>query len=172
MSLEDELGQWDRKSKDFLASLFDRHNCQPGFLAGLVGMVDDPRLQSGATWLLKHHFDQGGEPLDDKLVSAVYNKTPMLVHWDAKLHVLQCIKQMPVPDSQMRTVEAFVRHCLADDARFVRAWAYSGFCELARRFPQYQAEATHVLNEARASETAGSVLSRVRRELRRGFAID
>lgn len=169
MSLEDELVQWDRKSKDFLAGLFDRHNGEPGFLTSLAGMLDDPQLQSGATWLLKHHFDQGGDLLDDNLVSALYKKTPMLVHWDAKLHVLQCIKQMPVPDSQMSTVEAFVRRCLADDAKFVRAWAYSGFCELARRFPQFQAEATHMLNEALTSESAGSVLSRVRRELQRGY---
>lgn len=172
MSLDDELAKWDGKSKDFISDVFDRHHDKPGFLTSLASMFDDPKLQSGATWLLKHHFDQGGEPLDENLVVTVYKMTPILVQWDAKLHVLQCITQMPIPDSEMRTVEAFIRHCLTDDAKFVRAWAYSGFCELARRFPQFQAEATHVLNQALSCETAGSVLSRVRRELKRGFASD
>ncbi|MEO9877417.1 MAG: hypothetical protein ABJM26_17340 [Anderseniella sp.] len=169
MSLEDELAQWDRKSKDFVSNVFDRHHNQPDFLTDLAGMLDDTHLQSGATWLLKHHLDQNGEPFDTHLVTAIYRNTCALVHWDAKLHVLQCIAQMPIPDSEMRIVEVFVRRCLIDDAKFVRAWAYSGFCELARRFPQFQAEATHVLNEALTNETAGSVLSRVRRELQHGF---
>ena len=41
--------------------------------------------------------------------------------------------------------------------------------ELARRFPEFQPEAADILDQAMASETAGSVLARVRRELRRGF---
>lgn len=169
MSLKTEVGQWDRKSKDFISEVFDRHRDQPGFLTDLAGMLDEAHLQSGATWLLKHHFDQGGEPFDTHLVTAIYRDTSALVHWDAKLHVLQCVAQMPVPVSEKPTVEAFVRHCLTDDAKFVRAWAYSGFCELARRFPEFRSEATHVLNEALSSETAASVLSRVRRELQRGY---
>ncbi|MEO1160828.1 MAG: hypothetical protein AAFW74_10315 [Pseudomonadota bacterium] len=169
MSLERELGQWNRKSKDFISGLFDRYHDRPGFLTGLAGMLDDPQLQSGATWLLKHHFDEGGEPFEQDLVAAIYRKTPALIHWDARLHILQCMAQMPVPEPEMRTVESFVRHCLTDDARFVRAWAYSGLCELARRFPEFQTEAARVLNEALSHETAGSVLSRVRRELKRGF---
>lgn len=169
MSLEDELAQWDRKSKDFISKVFDRYYDRPDFLTSLAGMLDHTQLQSGATWLLKHHFDDGGGPLDAHLVTAIYRNTSALVHWDAKLHVLQCIVQMPVPEAEMRTVETFVRRCLTDDAKFVRAWAYSGFCELARRFPEFQPEATEVLNEALTSEAAGSVLARVRRELRRGF---
>ncbi|WP_108881512.1 hypothetical protein [Anderseniella sp. Alg231-50] len=169
MPLKDELGRWDRKSKDFISDLFDQHHQQPGFLAGLVGMLDDTQLQSGATWLLKHHFDEGGEPVDEKLVAAIYRKTPGLVPWDARLHILQCMPRMPIAQAEMRTVETFIRHCLADDAKFVRAWAYSGFCELARRFPEFQADAVQILNEALSGETAGSVLSRVRRELQHGF---
>ena len=168
MSLDREIGLWDRKSRDFIADVFDRHHSRAGFLKDLVGMVDDGELQSGATWLLKHHFDKGGEALDESLMTAIYRKTPDLVHWDARLHVLQCMAQMPIPPAEQHTVETFVRQCLTDDAKFVRAWAYSGFCELARRFPQFQAEAVEILTEALSSETAGSVLSRVRRELQRG----
>ena len=169
MSLEDEIGQWDRKSKDFISDVYDRRHDEPGFLTDLAGMLDDTHLQSGATWLLKHHFDVGGTPFDADLVTAIYRKTPALVNWDAKLHVLQCIARMPIPEPELRTVETFVRRCLPDDVKFVRAWAYSGLYELARRFPEFRAEATKVLNEALTSETAGSVLSRVKHELKRGY---
>ncbi len=169
MSLKAEIAQWDRKSKDFISDVFDRHRDRPGFLTGLADMLDDAELQSGATWLLKHHFDAGGADLGEELVAAIYSRASGLVQWDARLHVLQCIARMPIAESEKTTVEAFVRVCLEDDAKFVRAWAYSGFCELARRFPELQPEAVNILDEAMTSETAGSVLARVRRELRHGF---
>lgn len=169
MPLEDELLLWDRKSKQAILSLYERYHARSGFLAALAGMLDDTQLQSGATWLLKHYFDNGSQSLDESLVALIYSKVPGLVHWDAKLHVLQCMSHMPVPAAEMRTVEAFVRSALSDDVKFVRAWAYSGFCELARRFPEFQKEAQQVLNAALESESAGSILSRIRRELRTGF---
>ena len=124
MSLKDEIARWDGKSKEFIADVFDRYRDRPGFLRGLADMLGDAQLQSGATWLLKHHFDEGGGNLDEDMVAAIYRKTSGLVQWDARLHVLQCVARMPIAEPEKSTVETFLRQCLEDDVKFVRARCY------------------------------------------------
>lgn len=169
MSLSADIAKWDGKSKTAIVQIYNRYVARPDFLREVVEAFDNANLQSGATWLLKHHFDEGGDALDPQLVREVYRSTPSLVHWDAKLHILQCVEQLPIPRSELPVAEGFIRRCLKDDAKFVRAWAYSSFHELAVQFPEYRPEVSQMLADALATETAGSVLSRVRRKLRQGF---
>jgi len=56
-----------------------------------------------------------------------------------------------------------------DEAKFVRAWAYGGFRELAAQHPKYQPEVSRTLEGALATETAASVLVQIRRARKRGF---
>lgn len=169
MPLEADIAEWDRKSKVAISRIYGRYTKSTGFLEQVIGAFGDADLQSGATWLLKHHFDEGGGALESKLVKKIYGSTPNLIHWDAKLHVLQCMERLPIPKSELRRVEAFLRHCMKDDAKFVRAWAYSGFHELAVQYPAFRPEAAQILENALTSETAGSVRSRVKRKIKQGF---
>ena len=169
MSLKDEIAAWDLKSKDAICAVYDRHAGVPGFAGEIIAFFDDPALQAGATWLLKHHFDEGGDGIGEPLSLAVFERLPVLEGWPARLHVLQCLDRMPIPASMMRQTERFLCDCLKDDVKFVRAWAYNGLHRLAEQYPQFQVEATQTLENALVTETAGSVLARVRRALKTGF---
>ena len=89
--------------------------------------------------------------------------------WESKLHLLQCMAYLPVPKSQLPSVESFIRTNLTSDNKFVRAWAYSGFYQLARQVPTLQAEASALFHHALDTETAGSVRSRINRVIKLGF---
>ena len=114
----------------------------------LAECLEDEGAQRGATWLLKHYLEQQPRSVDAATIESVYSRLEELVHWEAKLHVLQCIPYMPVPAAQAQAVETFVRSCLRDQAKFVRAWAYNGFCELARLRPGLRGEAMRLFERA------------------------
>lgn len=169
-TLKADIDLWDGKSKDAIARVYQKHGGRADFLADVIALIAAEPTQIGATWLLKHYFDEGGPPLDATQAKAVYAKIGSLVHWEAKLHVLQCMEHMPIPKGQVKPVEKFLRVCLAGEAKFVRAWAYSGFHELARQHPEFRPEASRILADALETETAGSVLARIRRKVQQGFS--
>jgi len=80
MSLHEDLSAWDLKSADDIGSIFDGHASRPSFLKEIVELLDEVPLQRGAPWLLKHHFDLGGEPIGARLVDTVYGKMTKLSH--------------------------------------------------------------------------------------------
>ena len=169
MTLKADIEGWDTKSRDAIARVYDKHVGDADFLVHVIALIGKAPTQVGATWLLKHSFDEGGVPLDAALASAAYSKVDGLVRWEAKLHILQCMERLPIPESRVRPVEQFLRDCLASEVKFVRAWAYSGFHELARQHPAFRAEASRLLADALETETAASVLARVRRKVKQGF---
>ena len=169
MSLQSDLKGWDGKKADYLTEVYDRYSSQPDFLELLIVQMNASSLQSGATWLLKHHFDCGGEKLDAELATQLYKNLPALVLWDAKLHVLQVMQHMPIPGHQAAMTKAFVDQCLQDDVKFVRAWAYSGFWELARQHPRFRGQAEALLQNGLEQETAASIKARIRKCLKRGW---
>ena len=91
-----------------------------------------------------------------------------LEHWESRLHVLQSIPYMPIPGTHKKKVETFLRECLVDDVKFVKAWAYSGFYELAVQYPEYQDEAEQFFEMAMRDQPA-SVRSRIRNIMKKGF---
>ena len=169
-TLKADIDLWDGKSKNAITRVYKKHNGKANFLVDVIALIADEPMQVGATWLLKHYFDEGGPPLESPSAAAVYSKVDSLVHWEAKLHVLQCMEHLPISKDQVKPVEKLLRLCLAGEAKFVRAWAYSGFHELARQHPEFQPEASRILAVALETETAGSVLARVRRKIQQGFS--
>jgi hypothetical protein len=75
---------------------------------------------------------------------------------------------MPIGDADRIEVETFLRQTLNDSNKFVRAWSYNGFYQLARHFPQYREEAEAIFEMALRDEAA-SVKARVRNIIRAGF---
>ena len=157
------------KSTESIIAIYDQYAAAEEFTAQLVNYMNKPALQRGATWLLKHHLEITGNTLAPPLNDRVYAHVSTLDHWEAKLHILQCMSQLPISNKCVSKVETFLRNCLANKAKFVRAWAYSGFHLLATQHPQFQQEAELLFDQALQHETAGSVKVRVRRAIKLGF---
>lgn len=164
-SLAKSLKDWDGKATAPLEELFADYHEHPGFLVTLVDFCETEELQRGATWLLKHHFDQKGPPLTDGLTRLHINSLPSLRHWDAKLHILQYFEQLRLRDDMEEALGTFVESELSSDNKMVRAWAYYDLAVLARRFPNRKEAAVEILTRAQALETAGSIKVRVRKAL-------
>lgn len=167
MSLERDLDAWDGTSSDALQATFDRHQDSPSFLRDLIRHAGSVDREAGATWLIKRWVETS-EGIVSAQAEQLLTVIPMLEGWEAKLHILQCLPHVAIPASCRDVVESFTRECLHAENKFVRAWAYGGFYELARHFPQYRDEAESLMERGRAEEPA-SVRARIRRATARGF---
>ena len=165
MELEQEITIWDGKSADDIKEIYLRHAPTPSFIPELTQLMAQESTQVGATWLLKRHLEDK-QTLTQADINAVYQHLPLLVDWEAKLHVLQSIPFMPIPLSEANQVYSFLQACVADQNKFVRAWAYNGFYELARQHLDYQVE-TRQLFETAVKDEAPSVKARIRHILKK-----
>ncbi len=160
MSIKSEIGQWTSASTKELAEIYDRHCGDSAFSSELLALVGNDLLQRGATWLLKRYLENDNQ-LTKTQVSALYRQLPTVQLWESKLHVLQCLVFMPILQSEKRHVEMFLRSCLEDTNKFVRAWAYNGFHVLALQYPAYENETRQFFEMAMRDEVP-SVKSRIR----------
>ena len=167
MSIRKEIEGWDGKSADDIRGIYDRHCRASSFVSEILRLAKQQSLQKGATWLLKRHLENT-RCLEPHAIKDAYQLLQKLEHWETKLHVLQCIPYMPIPKTHKRKVETFLRECLDDDTKFVRAWAYSGLYELAFQYPEFQKETKQLFEMAMRDEPA-SVKSRIRKVMTKGF---
>ena len=167
MSIRQEVAGWDGKSADDIRGIYDRYRHASSFVSEILSLAKQPPLQKGATWLLKRHLENTG-CLEPRAIKDVYQLLQKLEHWETKLHVLQCMPYMPIPRTHKKNVETFLRECLVNDTKFVRAWAYSGLYELAFQYPEYKEEAKQLFEMAMRDEPA-SVKSRIRKVMKEGF---
>ena len=159
-NLTADLGSWDGKSAAVLQSIYERHSADADFLPTLLARLADVHLQRAATWLLKRHIELGNS-LSATECRSVLGSLAAQEDWESKLHLLQCLPHLSVAEEGREGLEAFLDACVRSDRKFVRAWAYNGFNELALRFPQYRDAVDELL--ARASESeAASVRARIR----------
>ncbi len=165
MTLSEEIASWDGKSAAALQSTYERHCAEEGFVATILGHFADVELQRAATWLLKKHLESGNS-LTAADGRAVFDMLSVQGHWECKLHVLQCLPYLEIPESESASLERFLDACLESDNKFVRAWAYNGFSELSLRFPRYRERVDGLLARAATSEAA-SVRARIRNILKR-----
>lgn len=169
MTLKSDIAEWDTKAVKDIEGVYDEHAGSRGFLNRVIRFAPDPDLQVGATWLLKRHCETVDGAVTPDLADELYAGVGRLTRWEARLHVLQCMAYIPVPGKRARVVARFLDTCLSDENTFVRAWAYTGYAELARAHPRYREEAAALLEDALERETKASVLARVRRTLKKGF---
>ncbi len=167
MDIEEIIKDWNGRSVGNMEEVYETFREDPAFISTLIGCLKDPSYHVGATWLLKHHF-LAGHVLTPSEISKIYRPAIRMEHWMSKLLILQSMPYMPIRKVDVRYVEPFVRACLKDENRMVRAWAYNGFFELAVQHPTYQKEARELLTAAKDDE-AGSVRARIRNIMRTGF---
>ena len=135
--LTEELGAWDGKSTAALQSIYRRHCADEDFVATTLVLVADVNLQRAATWMLKRHQELGN-PLSARECRSILGSLSVQQDWESKLHLLQCLPYLSIADEDRVGIEQFLDACVRSDKKFVRAWAYSGYHELALRFPQYR----------------------------------
>ncbi len=167
MKLIDFLSAWDGVSHLYLKKIYSSISSDKQFTASLIRAIERKELESGVSWLLKHHLSSGHRltpAQEEKLVGML----PHLSDTDCKLHVLQCMQYLSISKQHCDTYAGFVSECLAADNKFVRAWAYSGLYELAVRHPAYRKEAKASLALA-TKDPAASVRARARAVLKKGF---
>ena len=167
MSFASDIREWDGKTAATIEQVYTRACSTPTFVQDLMALIPEPDAQLGATWLLKKHVDNGNE-INAAEAASLLQALHRLKHWGARLPVLQCLSAVSIPSRYRNKTETFLRSCLEEENKFVRAWAYSGLYELARQFPQYRVEVSQLLEAALGSEPA-SVKARVRKCLATGF---
>lgn len=165
--LEHIVGTWDGKTTVLLEEAYGGYGREAWFVETIVGWHGERPLQRGASWLLKKHLETGGA-IEPEQIQAIFRLLPELEHWETKLHILQSMGYLPIDAADVERVEAFLRGCVAADKKFVRAWAYHGFWELARQYPAYRPEVGRMLGQALEDEAA-SVKARVRKLVKQGF---
>ena len=166
MELKQAIADWDGKAVAAIVAIYGRFSLTPTFIPQLIQFLAQEPLQMGASWLLKHHFENNRQ-LTQGEIADIYQLLPELKHWSSKLHILQCIPFMPIAAAQAAQVHQFLETCVTDKNKMVRAWAYNGFYELAVQHESYKAEAKQRLDNALTDEAA-SVKARVRNVLKRG----
>ncbi|MBW4708018.1 hypothetical protein KX928_09485 [Roseobacter sp. YSTF-M11] len=157
------LEPWDQTSATDIADIYQRYQHQEDFLPALIRCSRREECERGATWLIKHHCEKGGASFSDDDRHAFYRGVGRLVHWEAKLHVLQTMPAIAVPRTLRSDVKAFVLKSLADSNKLVIAWAYFALALLADQFPEYREEALGVLALAAPDYPSGAIAVRIRK---------
>ena len=167
--LKEKLQSWDGKSAGAIKRIYGRFAAEPGFAERLIAMSADQTLETGATWLLKHHMEVTKRGLNPTLALKLAQTLPDLSGWEAKLHCLQILPYLALPGESTELVFRFVLACREDQNKFVRAWAYSGLHHLALAHPGFRTEVRALLENAVRTEQAALVKVRLRRALEQGF---
>jgi hypothetical protein len=169
MAMKEEIAAWDAKAVEPIEATYARYHAQKDFVSDLIALFSDETCARGATWLLKHCLESGGAGVSAAQSKRVVAQLGALIHWEARLHVLQCLSALTIAPGDAEKVARFIRDGLSDDAKFVRAWSYNGLRELAMQHPAYQKEAHRTLEAAMETEKAASVKVRIRKALEAGF---
>jgi hypothetical protein len=163
MTLKSDIEAWDGRSAAALCRIHETHRDDPGLALELVGLIGSLRCRMAATRLLKRHLEARAAVRDPHAVARdLFARLDKLEHWECRLNVLQCLPFLPIDEDQAAVVERFLRACLMDGNRFVRAWAYSGFHDLASRHRRFAAAAAAILDAGLRDEPA-SVKARIRK---------
>jgi hypothetical protein len=159
-SLRTRLTAFDRKSFSCLTEAAAALSDKADYGAALVELAGDEGASSGATWLIKHHAENG-TPLPVPLCKDLADRLPQITAWDAQLHICQSARHLPYPDTATGQLLAFARPLLTHERPFLRAWSLDLLCYLTTRIPDLATEAETALARA-AEDPAASVRARAR----------
>ena len=122
--------------------------------------VQIPKIQIKATALLKRLAESGTKFTTQQLV-AIFDSLAEVTHWEAKLHLCQMLQHVRIPNGSETKVVWFLERCLSAENKFLRAWAYNGFYELAKQHREYYDYAIEQLERAQKEKSA-AVKARLR----------
>ena len=164
--LRAELRAWAGPSTDALGNAYERHASKPRFVADLLRLAGEPETEVPATWILRRRVEQA-EPLSRAQTKRLVALLPALERWEARLHVLQCVPSLDLTAADARALVPTVGADAGSPHNFVRAWAVSALCDVARVHDEHAGEARRALAAA-ARDPSAAVRARVRRLRARG----
>lgn len=182
--LKQRIAQWNGRSKHEITEIYEEFELSPQFVSKLCLCLEEQKLQSGASWLLKHslerrfrQYKQNCKQLKASLKDIessfrqqsllaedrqfVYSQLEHFEDWQVKLHFLQTLPYLLMDENCRMPLERFLRSSLTDTNKMVRAWAYNGFYLLSCEFEQYAKEVDQYLAMGLRDEPA-CVQSRIR----------
>lgn len=161
-NLKSKLKLWDGVHIEYLANLYNTDKTNEDFFENLVTIcANEQDLQKTTTWLIKHHYDNG-QTLPESLTERLLATCKSVENWEAKLHLLQLFPHFKLTDKSIIITEDFARKCLADNNKFVKAWAYNGLYELTKFIPELKTELEIICQRAMETESA-AIKSKVRK---------
>jgi hypothetical protein len=163
MSLRDELELFDGRHTDVLERILSGSRQTNSLIRNLVLLVADkePKIQTGATWLLRR-LAENHVPFKTEHLIALFGSLSELTHWIPKLHVCQMLPHVAIPTGSECSVVWFLERNLFDENKFLRAWSYNGFWELARQHPEHVDRAMEQI-DCGETDKAASVKARIRK---------
>lgn len=170
MTLETDIRAWDGKSTDDILAIYRTHQSSNALIENVLSALHDSTTCKGASWILKHHLESGCK-ISQWQLDRLFSGLDELSSWESRLHILQLLQYVELMGRNKMALERFMRRCLVDNNKFVRAWAYNGFYLLATCFPEYEKEVRHFFEMALHDE-APSVKARIRNIMKQGFLND
>lgn len=162
--LNSKLKLWDGVHTEYLTELYGVNSLSLDFFENLVAIcVNEQDLQKTATWLIKHHYDNG-QKLPGFLTERLLTSCKTVENWEAKLHLLQLLPYFKLTNKSIIITEDFTRKCLEDNNKFVKAWAYNGLYVLTKYIPELTTELEFICQRAMETESA-AIKSRVKKIL-------
>ena len=161
MGLKEEIERIDGDSGS-LELLLARHQSTRSFVNQLVLLIapDEPKTQVKATALLKR-LAENKSRFSRPQLAAIFDSLVEVTHWEAKLHLCQMLQHVKIPNGSETKVVWFLERCLSEENKFLRAWAYNGFYELAKQHHEYYDYAVEQLTRAQKEKSA-AVKARLR----------
>ena len=160
MSLQAAIAAWDCKSRADILAVHQEYSARPGYVTDLIRIAQNPDHADGATWLIKHAFEQGFSIADP---IGVIRAGARAHSWPAQLHVLQLLPHLGVPVGAAGYTETLVDAATGSPRTMLRAWGYAGCDILGNSVERLRPKMAAILVQARATESSGSVLARLKR---------
>ena len=86
--------------------------------------------QTASTWLIKAALENA-EKVPPEVTSKLLTDKTSFSHWEARLHFLQSIQFLGVPESELKDLRLFIAQCEDDKKTLVQVWALDAFVRLA-----------------------------------------
>jgi hypothetical protein len=166
----DELEKFDWKQGDVLKQILSSRRRTNSLIEDLTLLVanKEPIIQTKATGLLKK-LAENKVKFKTEHVMVLFDSLAELEDWESKLHVCQMLQHIEIPQRSEGSVVWFLERSLAHENKYLRAWAYNGFYELARQRQEYVDYAMEIMERGEAEKAAAvkARLRNIRKEMNR-----
>ncbi len=123
-SLHHAISTWDKKNVAYLRGVYKDFGHEYSFKSDLLSLLTlSPELENGVTWLTKHYLEDGGK-FTRKDILLIAGRLAFLVHWKARLHILQIFSAIEIPEEARASIYFFAELNSEHENPFIRAWAY------------------------------------------------
>ncbi|HJT65559.1 MAG TPA: hypothetical protein VJ749_03845 [Pyrinomonadaceae bacterium] len=160
--LKAELERLDGGPTGTFDTFLSEHRPSEAMIDELVLLLtaDEAKIHRQVTALLKR-LAENGTHFTSEQRRAIFDSLAEIKDWESKLHLCQMLQHVQIPKASQANVAWFLERCLSEPNKFLRAWAYHGFYELAKQHRAYRQLALDHLDRAEREQSA-AVKPRIR----------